>query len=45
MKPHFDCRLLYSDTDSLLYKIRSDDFYKTDRAEQIRRKFVQTCEQ
>ena len=28
MKPHFDCRLLYSDTDSLLYKIRSDDFYK-----------------
>ena len=28
MKPHFDCRLLYSDTDSLLCKIRSDDFYK-----------------
>ena len=28
MKSHFDCRLLYSDTDSLLYKIRSDDFYK-----------------
>ena len=28
MKPHFDCRLLYSDTDSLLYKIRSDNFYK-----------------
>ena len=27
MKPHFDCRLLYSDTESLLYKIRSDDFY------------------
>ena len=28
MKPHFDCRLLYLDTDSLLYKIRSEDLYK-----------------
>ena len=27
-KPPFDCRLLYFDTDSLLYKLRSDDFYK-----------------
>ena len=28
VKPHFDCRLLYSDTESLLYKFRSDDFFK-----------------
>ena len=28
MKPHFDCSLLYLDTDSLLYKIRSENFYK-----------------
>ena len=28
MKPHFDCRLLYLVTDSLLFIIRSDDFYK-----------------
>ena len=28
MKPHFDCRRLYSDRDSLLNKFRSDDFYK-----------------
>ena len=28
MKPHFYCRLLYSDTDNLLYKIQSDNFYK-----------------
>ena len=28
MRAHFDCRLLYSDTDSLLYKIRSTDFYE-----------------
>ena len=28
MELRFDCRLLYSDEDSLLYKIRSDDFYK-----------------
>ena len=28
MLAHFDFRLLYSDTDSLLYKIRSKDFYE-----------------
>ena len=28
MKLNFDCSLLYSDTDSLLYEIRGDDFYK-----------------
>ena len=28
MKQNFDCSLLYSDTDSLLYEIRQDDFYK-----------------
>ena len=28
MRAHFDFRLLYSDTDSLLYKIRSTDFYE-----------------
>ena len=28
MRAHFDCRLLYSDTDSLLNKIRSTDFYE-----------------
>ena len=27
MRAHFDCRLLYSDTDNLLYKIRSIDLY------------------
>ena len=27
MKPNFDCTLLYSDTDSFVYKIRSNDFY------------------
>ena len=32
MKPHFDCILLYSDTESLLYKILSDDFYKESAA-------------
>ena len=26
MRPNFECRLLYSDTDSLLYVIKSDDF-------------------
>ena len=28
MKWNFDCFLLYSDTDFLLYEIRGDDFYK-----------------
>ena len=31
MKPNFDCRLLYSDTDSLLYEIETEknaDFYE-----------------
>ena len=28
MKLNFDCSLLYSDTDSLLYEIRGDDFYE-----------------
>ena len=28
MKPNFDCRLMYSDTDSLLYEIKGKDFYK-----------------
>ncbi len=28
MRAHFDCRLLYSDTDSLVYKVVSQDFYK-----------------
>ena len=28
MKINFDCSLLYSDTDSLLYEIRCDDFYE-----------------
>ena len=27
MRPNFNCRLLYSDTDSLLYAIKSDNFY------------------
>ena len=28
MRAHFYCRLLYSDTNSLLYKIQSTDFYE-----------------
>ena len=28
MKPNFDCRLMYSDTDSLLYEVKGKDFYK-----------------
>ena len=28
MKKTFDCSLLYSDTDSLVYEIRSNDFYQ-----------------
>ena len=28
MRPNLDCRLLYSDTDSLLYSVQSPDFYK-----------------
>ena len=28
MRAPFDCRLLYSDTDCLLYKIRSGEFYE-----------------
>ena len=28
MKATFDCALLYSDTDSLLYEIRGDNFYE-----------------
>ncbi len=28
MRAYFDCRLLYSDTDSLVYKVVSQDFYK-----------------
>ena len=31
MKPNFECRLLYSDTDSLLYEIETEknaDFYE-----------------
>ena len=28
MRAHFDCRLLSGDTVSLLYKIRSTDFYE-----------------
>ena len=27
MKKHFNCKLLYSDTDSFVYEIRSNDFY------------------
>lgn len=27
MKKHFNCTLLYSDTDSLLYEISTDDLY------------------
>ena len=27
MKPNFECRLLYSDTDSLLYQVKSEDLY------------------
>ena len=28
MRPNFNCHLLYSDTDSLLYSFQSPDFYK-----------------
>ena len=28
MKKSFDCRLLYSDTDSLLYEVKGKDFYR-----------------
>ncbi len=28
MRAHVDCRLLYSDTDSLVYKVVSQNFYK-----------------
>ena len=28
MKPTFNCRLIYSDTDSLLYEIKHDDLYR-----------------
>ena len=28
MRPNFNCCLLYSDTDSLLYTVQSPDFYK-----------------
>ena len=28
MKPNFDCKVLYSDTDSLLYRINTVDFYE-----------------
>ena len=28
MKKHFECCLLYSDTDSFVYEVRSDDVYK-----------------
>ena len=28
MRANFNCRLLYSDTDSLLYSVQSPDFYK-----------------
>ena len=28
MRPNFDCRLLYSDTDSLLFSVQSPDIYK-----------------
>ncbi len=28
MRAHFKCRLLYSDIDSLVYKVVSQDFYK-----------------
>ena len=28
MKRNFDCQFLYSDTDSLLYEIKSDDLYR-----------------
>ena len=28
MRSPFDCRLLYSDTDSLLYRINCDDLYR-----------------
>ena len=28
MRPNFDCRLLYSDTDILLYSVQSPDFYR-----------------
>ena len=28
MKPNFDCKVLYSDTDSLLYRINTIDVYE-----------------
>ena len=28
MKPIFECQLLYSDTDSLLYQVTSEDLYR-----------------
>ena len=28
MKPNFECQLLYSDTDSLLYQVKSEDLYR-----------------
>ena len=28
MRPNFECRLLYSDTDSLLYSVKCADFYQ-----------------
>ena len=31
MKPNFDCKVLYSDTDSLLYRINTIDFYENIR--------------
>ena len=28
MKPNFECQQLYSDTDSLLYQVKSEDLYQ-----------------
>ena len=40
MKKNFDCRLIYSDTDSLLYEIKGKDFYKElQTSEQLRYHF------
>ena len=39
MKQNFDCKLLYSDTDSFVYEVQTEDFYADIDSKQLRQQF------
>ena len=39
MKQNFDCKLLYSDTDSFVYEVQTEDFYADIESKQLKQLF------